>query len=152
MPAERVKQFLLEHGIQHETGEHDLAYTTSEVAEAEDLPGHKLAKAVMLTADDRLVMAVVPGDRMVDLDKAAGALGAADVQLADEKEFAPLFPDSEPGAEPPFGALYDVPTIVDTALDSPRITFNAGTHTETMTIALDDYLQLTNPKREDLSR
>lgn len=152
MPAERVKRYLLENGIQHETGEHDLAYTTSEVADAEDLPGHELAKAVMLKADDRLVMAVVPGDRMVDLDKAAGALGASDVRLADEKEFAPLFPDCEPGAEPPFGALYDVPTLVDNGLDSPRITFNAGTHTETMTIALDDYLQLTNPKREDLSR
>ncbi|HSJ35205.1 MAG TPA: YbaK/EbsC family protein [Acidimicrobiia bacterium] len=151
MSAERVKQYLLEHGIQHETDQHDLAYTTSEVAEAADLPGHQMAKAVMLKADDRLVMAVVPGDKKVDLEKAAAVLETTDVGLADEKEFAPLFPDCEPGAEPPFGALYGVPALVDTGLDSPRITFNAGTHTETLTIALDDYLELTNPKRTDLS-
>jgi Ala-tRNA(Pro) deacylase len=111
-----------------------------------------MAKAVMLMADDRLVMAVVPGDRMVDLKKAAQALGTDSVRLAEEDEFAPSFPDCEPGAEPPLGALYDVPTLVDSGLDSPRITFNAGTHTQTITMALADYLELTKPKRSDLGR
>jgi Ala-tRNA(Pro) deacylase len=55
------------------------------------------------------------------------------------------------GAEPPFGALYDVPTLVDRGLNSPRITFAAGTHTETITIGLDDYLNLTHPMRADLA-
>lgn len=152
MSAERVKQYLIEHGIRHEGGAHDLAFTTSEVAEAAELPGHQIAKPVMLKADDRLVMAVVPGDRMVDLAKAALALGTESVRLAEEREFADAFPDCEPGAEPPFGTLYEVPTVVDHGLDSPRITFNAGTHTETLSIALEDYLRATHPKRADLSR
>jgi Ala-tRNA(Pro) deacylase len=129
-----------------------VAYTTSEVAEAGHVSGKGMAKPVMLMADDRLVMAVIPGDSMIDLEKAAEALHVRSVRLAREDEFAPSFPDCERGAEPPFGALYGVPTLVDQGLESPRITFNAGTHTETITMALGDYWELTKPMRSDLTR
>jgi Ala-tRNA(Pro) deacylase len=110
-----------------------------------------MAKAVMLVADDRLVMAVIPGNQMVDLEKAEKALDAESVRLAREDELAPSFPDCEPGGGT-FGALYDVPILVDHGLESPRITFKAGTHTETITMALSDYLELTKPKKADLGR
>jgi Ala-tRNA(Pro) deacylase len=150
--AERVRRYLMEHGVGYETHTHPVAYTTSEVAEAGHVSGKEMAKPVMLMAGDRLVMAVIPGDRMVDLEKAGRALRAESVRLAEEAEFAASFPDCEPGAEPPFGALYDVPILVDHGLDSPRITFNAGTHTETITMALGDYLELTKPMKADLGR
>lgn len=149
MSAERVRDYLTEHGVDFEAHTHPVAYTTSEVAEAEDVPGNEMAKVVMLMAGDELVMVVVPGDRMVDLEKAAAALDVADVRLAEEDEFSPSFPDCEGGAEPPFGTLYDVPTLVDEGLN-PRITFNAGSHAETITMDLDDYLKLVNPKQADL--
>lgn len=152
MSAESVRGYLMEHGIQYEVQTHQVAYTTSKVAEAVDTPGREMAKPVMLVADGRLVMAVIPGDKMVDLEKVGKALNTENIRLAEEREFAPSFPDCEPGAEPPFGALYDVPTLVDLALDQQQITFNAGTHTETITMALDDYLELTRPKRVALAR
>ncbi len=151
MSAEKVRAYLIEHGIDYETSSHAATYTASETAEAEHVSGRQMAKAVLLIADDRLVMAVLPGDRMLDLEKAQIALDAGHVRLAEESEFSPSFPDCEMGAEPPFGALYDVPTLVDEGLDSPRITFTAGTHTETITMGLDDYLELTTPKRADLA-
>lgn len=150
MPAERVRNYLTEHGVSYETHTHPEAYTTSEVAEAEHVAGSEMAKVVMLSTGDGLAMAVIPGDKMVDLKKAAVALEADDVRLAEENEFAGSFPDCETGAEPPFGVLYEVPTLVDQGLNSPRITFPAGTHTETITMALDGYLSLTHPKRADL--
>lgn len=150
MPAERVRSYLMEHGVSYETHTHPTAYTTSEVAEAGHVAGKEMAKVVMLTTEDGLTMAVVPGDEMVDLGKVAAVLGAEDVRLAEESEFAQRFPDCETGAEPPFGALYDIPTLVDHGLDNPRITFSAGTHSETITIGLDDYLSLTHPMRADL--
>ena len=151
MSAEKVRSHLMEHGVGYETHTHPVAYTTSEVAQAEHVPGRAMAKVVMLIADDRLVMAVMPGDEKVDLEKATKALDAENVHLAEETEFAPSFPDCERGAEPPFGALYGVPTLVDEGLASDQITFNAGTHTETITMALDDYLEVTNPMRADLA-
>lgn len=150
MSAERVRGYLTEHGVEYEIHPHTVAYTTSEVAEAEHVPGREIAKVVLLKAGEGLAMVVVPGDQMVDLEKAAGALGVADVRLAEESEFGQMFPDCETGAEPPFGSLYDMPTLVDEGLSSPTITFKAGSHTETITMALDDYLNLTEPVRADL--
>jgi Ala-tRNA(Pro) deacylase len=151
VPAERVRRFLLEHGIPYKTDIHPVAYTAREAALVEHIPGDQVAKPVMLKADDRLVMAVLPGDRQVNLAKAAAALGAATSRLATEAEFSPLFPDCERGAEPPFGALYDVPMVVDTRLRGPRITFNAGTHTTSISMALADYLALTKAQVLDLT-
>jgi Ala-tRNA(Pro) deacylase len=151
MSSERVLAHLLEHGVKHEIHSHPTAYTTSEVAEVEHVPGEQMAKPVMLMADGRLMMAVLSGNQRVDLDKAKEALGVEAVRLATEKEFSSSFPDSEKGAEPPFGALYDVATVVDQELQSRKITFNAGTHTETITMALGDYLELTRHQVVDLS-
>lgn len=150
MSGERVRSYLMEHDVGYEVRQHPAAYTTSEVAQAGHVPGKEMAKVVMLMSEDGLVMAVVPGDRMVDLGKAGAALGV-DVRLAEEREFSSSFPDCETGAEPPFGALYGIPTLVDLSLDSPRITFDAGTHTEIITMTSEDYFRLANPVRVDVA-
>ena len=93
MSAERVRSYLLEKGVRYETHPHAVAYTTSEVAEAGHVPGEQMAKVVMLIAGGEPVMTVVSGDRMVDLEKVAVTLGAEEVRLADESEFASSFPD-----------------------------------------------------------
>ncbi len=151
MSAEKVRRLLMEHGVAYSVDTHDVAYTTSEAAEAGHVRGRDMAKPVLVVADDRLVMAVVPGDRRLDLDKAAAALGAADVRLAHEAEFAASFPDCEVGAEPPFGPIYDVPMVVDEGFAGPTITFNAGTHTDAMTIGWDDYREVTGAPLADLA-
>jgi len=141
----------MEHGVSYETRAHPKAFTVGEIAEAEQVPGEQMAKVVMVHSDEGLVMAVVPGDQRLDLDKAKTALNSTGVRLATETEFSSHFPDCEVGAEPPFGALYGVPMLVDNTLRSEEITFNAGTHTETLTMALNDYLELTKPQRADLA-
>lgn len=62
MSAEQVRTDLMDHGVGYETHTHPLAYTTNEAAEAGHVSGKEMAKPVMLIADDRLVMAVIPGD------------------------------------------------------------------------------------------
>lgn len=151
MPAERVRRYLMEHGIPYRMDIHQVAYTAQDVAHVEHIPEQQIAKPVMVKADDQLVMAVVAGDRYLDLEKARKELGATTVRLAAEAEFSPAFPDCERGAEPPFGALYNVATVVDSGLKSPRITFNAGTHGSTISMELSDYLALTHPKVVDIA-
>lgn len=75
----------MEHGLQHQIDTHSSSYTTSEVAEAEHVPGEQMAKAVMLMADDHLVMVVLSGYQMVDLEKAKVALGVRTIRLATER-------------------------------------------------------------------
>jgi len=139
MSAERLREYLLTKGVPYEVHEHPLAFTTSRVAEVEHVPGKEIAKPVILMADDRFVMVVVPGHKHVDLNKAQETLGCGQVRLAEEAEFADAFADCERGAEPPLGHLYGMETIVDLRLDSPRVTFRGGSHTQTITMGLEDY-------------
>jgi Ala-tRNA(Pro) deacylase len=139
MSAEKIREYLLTHGVPYEVHEHALAFTTSRVAEVEQVPGKIIAKPVILMADDHFVMAVVPGHKHIDLTKAKLALGCDHVRLADESEFAAAFADCECGAQPPLGHLYGMKTIVDLRLDSPYVTFRGGSHTQTITMGLEDY-------------
>ena len=151
MSAEKLREYLLTHGVPYEVHEHPLAYTTSRVAEVEHIPGKDIAKPVILMADDHFVMAVVPGHKHVDLNKAKEAFGCESMRLAEESEFAEAFGDCERGAEPPLGHLYGMKTIVDLRLDSPRITFRGGTHTQTITMGLEDYRMAANAATGDVA-
>jgi Ala-tRNA(Pro) deacylase len=47
---------------------------------------------------------------------------------------------------PPFGNLYGLQTYVDESLTHDReIAFNAGTHTEAIRMAFDEYRRLAEP-------
>lgn len=143
---ERLEQMCREAGVAYRITPHPPAFTAQEIAAAEHVSGYEVAKVVMATADDRLIMLVLPAPYRVDLVRLKQQLGAGTVRLAHEREFADVFPDCEIGAMPPFGNLYQVPVYVDRALTRNReITFNAGTHRETMTIAYADYERLAQP-------
>jgi len=143
---ERLDAYLRENKVPFQVIHHPLAYTAQEVAAAEHVPGKMLAKLVMVFADGKLVMLALPAPHRADLNKAAVALGAREVRLAHEEEFAAAFPDCEVGAMPPFGNLYDLPVYVDNALaEDETIIFSAGTHTDTISMKYADFERLVKP-------
>ncbi|MGH2748371.1 MAG: aminoacyl-tRNA deacylase [Actinomycetota bacterium] len=151
---DRVESYLRDQGVSFETHEHPEAFTAQEVAAAEHVPGGILAKVVVLSAGERLAMAVLPAPLQVDLAKAGAALGAKDTRLATEKEFEPLFSDCDTGAMPPFGngTIYDLPVYIDPRLsEQDTIVFNACTHTDTIRMAYADLEKLVKPEVADLS-
>jgi Ala-tRNA(Pro) deacylase len=117
------------------------------------VPGKMLAKTVMVIADGKLTMLALPASYQVDLEKAAAALGAGEVRLAQEEEFEGTFADCEVGAMPPFGNLYDVSVWVDETLaEDETIVFRAGTHTDTMSVEYADFERLVEPTVADFAR
>lgn len=151
--SKRVKTYLEEEGVAYEHGEHPRAFTAQEVAAAEHVPGKELAKTVMLTDGEAFIMAVLPATEMVDVDEFREIAGNPDLRLADEEEFSGLFPNVETGAMPPFGNLYDVPVFVDATLrEDESITFNAGTHTDTIRLTYTDFERLVDPVVAEFSR
>ncbi|MBI2237514.1 MAG: YbaK/EbsC family protein [Actinobacteria bacterium] len=143
---ERLERYLRENGVPFEVQDHRMAYTAQQIAAAEHVPGRMLAKVVMVLADGELSMLVLSAPSLVDLERAGEMLGGKAVRLADEMEFAPAFPDCEPGAMPPFGNLYGLPVYVDRALTrNETIVFQAGTHTETMSVTYADFERLAQP-------
>jgi Ala-tRNA(Pro) deacylase len=148
----RILQFLKDNQVAYESHRHPTAYTAQEVAAVEHVPGRELAKTVIVRADDRMLMVVLPAPYRVDLDALKICLKAKQVRLADEDEFAARFPGMEVGAMPPLGNLWDLPVYVDRELEQDqKITFNAGTHQDTLTVAYADFKKLVQPKLVDCS-
>ncbi|MGB3633638.1 MAG: YbaK/EbsC family protein [Rubrobacteraceae bacterium] len=143
---ERLETYLREERVPFQTQHHSRVFTAQEVAAAEHIPGKMLAKVVMVVADEKLVMLSLPAPYQVDLEKAREVLEDEEARLAEEKEFENTFPDCEVGAMPPFGNLYGVPIYVDESLaEDETIVFQAGTHTDTMSLKYDDFERLTQP-------
>jgi Ala-tRNA(Pro) deacylase len=79
-------------------------------------------------------------------------LKAKSVKLAEEQDIEKLFPDCELGAEPPFGNLYDLPTIMDEALEQDEhIMFQCGSHEDAIRMSMNDYRKLVKPKMFEFS-
>ncbi len=147
MPAKRLMEYLDSHHIKYDVVNHPLAYTAQGVAAAAHVPGKDVAKAVMVKIDGKLAMAVLPAPRRLDLQEFKKEVGTERVELANEQEFADVFPDCQPGAEPPFGNLYGLDTIVaDKLQEDEQISFNAGSHTEIVRLAYRDFEELVHPK------
>lgn len=147
MPVEKMRAFLDDNGIKYVTFHHSPAYTAQEVAQSAHISGKNVAKVVILKIDDTLAMAVVPASHQVHLESLKGAATANKVELANEQEFRDKFPDCEPGAMPPFGNLYGMNVFVSEALAADEaIVFNAGTHTELVGMAYQDFHRLVEPQ------
>lgn len=144
---ERLQEHLADNGVGFELEQHRVAYTAQDLAAAEHVSGKRVAKVVVAMADGQMVMLVLPASSQADLEKARGELGAKEVRLAREDEFAAIFPDCEVGAMPPFGSLYNIPVYVDQSLASAReITIPAGSHRESLKLRYTDFERLEQPK------
>lgn len=142
-----IKRFLDSKEVEYRHFTHAQAFTAPQTAEAQHVSGKELAKTVVVVADDRLVLAVIPANDRLDVEKLSHLVGAASIRLATEEEFAEVFAGCEVGAEPPLGKLYDVPVWLDASFeDHESIIFNAGTHTDTIQMRVGDFEKLEEPK------
>jgi len=143
----RVIEFLDDSAVSYEVTEHLPAFTAQQIAAAEHEPGRYVAKPVIIKADGKYMMCVLSACYKIDLSALKSQLGAKAVELAEEKEIEKMFDDCELGAEPPFGNLYDLPTVMDKALENDEhIMFQAGTHDKAIRMSMDDYRKLVAPK------
>ena len=106
-----------------------------------------MIKPVVVRADGQFVMCALPASHRIDLDELREQLQCDDVSLADEPALKEMFPDCELGAEPPIGRLYGMPTIMDESLFADdKVTFQAGTHCDAVTMSLADYRRVAMPE------
>ena len=146
-PRNFIKKLLDLRKVPYEHRVHPTAFTAQQVAAVERIPGTVVAKTVVVKADNKFVMAVLPASAKVDLPALRETVRANEVRLAKEPEFENLFPDSELGAMPPFGNLYGLPVYADESLAGDRaILFNAGTHRDAIRMSYQDFSRLADPK------
>ena len=147
MPIQKLKEFLDREGVKYVAITHSPAFTANEIAAAAHVPGRELAKTVVVHLNGKTAMAVLPANLKIILEDLREAAGVEQARFATEDEFKRLFPDCEIGAMPPFGNLYGLDVYVATTLTKDQgIAFNAGSHTELIKMAYDDFARLVKPK------
>jgi Ala-tRNA(Pro) deacylase len=147
IPA-HISGFLDSRHIAYQSCTHSRAYTAQGIAQAQHLSGKRLAKVVIVVLDNnKFIMAVVPANYRVELDRLAQLLNTSWIRLAAEDEFKDVFPGCELGAMPPLGNIYHLDVWVDEALRLyTDIAFNAGTHSDIIQMSFADFEQLVHPQ------
>jgi Ala-tRNA(Pro) deacylase len=135
-----IDVYLRQHGLRFEHFAHSRTVTAQRLAAAEHVPGARVAKAVVVSVDGKLCLAVVPATGHVDAEVLRQALQAREVHLVPESGFAERFWPCEPGAEPPL-SLFGVPIYVDARLArEPWLLMRGGTHEDAIQLETDDWL------------
>ena len=143
---QRIRDYLDSQAAPYDLLRHTQAFTAQEVAHSLHISGKRLAKTIVLDADGKLVMAVIPASHRLNLHELRAALEVNRLEMLPESQFIKLFPDCEVGAIPPFGKLYGMEVWVDRLLsDAEEIVFRAGTHEDCLRMKYSDFAKLSNP-------
>jgi Ala-tRNA(Pro) deacylase len=145
--AYRVQDYIAEHEVAWEPLRHRPSGSSREAARTAHVRPDRLAKAVLLEDRDGYVLAVIGADHRLDVSELSAAL-QRELWLASERELSMLFPDCEPGAVPPVGLAYGIPTVWDASLaEKPDVYFEGGDHRTLVRVSGPDFCELMRPAR-----
>lgn len=143
---ERLKESLTSRGISFSELHHAPVYTSAEAAAIRGTSLHSGAKALIVKCGDAFVMVVMPADLSLDSKALRSLLGSKQIRFATGDEVMELT-GLKPGSIPPFGSLFNLPTICDERLaDNESINFNAGSHADSIQMTYKAYIQYESPR------
>ena len=143
---QRLAELLDAKSIPYDVLRHAPVYTSEEAAAIRGTPLASGAKALICKADERFLMVVLPADRKLASKLVRKAASAKSLRFASREEVEQLT-GLAPGSIPPFGSLFNLPTWCDERLaEQPRINFNAGDHSISISMAYTDYLTAERPQ------
>jgi Ala-tRNA(Pro) deacylase len=141
-----LKAYLDREWVHYDVLPHAEAFHAAEIAHTLHTPEKEMAKVVIVKAQQRFVMTVLPASWNVNLPRLRKVLATPQVRLATEEEIKDMFPDCELGAMPPFGNLYGLDVYVDQSLtEDEEIVFQAGTHSDAIRMRYWDFAGLVFP-------
>ncbi|MBL6933319.1 MAG: YbaK/EbsC family protein [Rhodospirillales bacterium] len=137
-----LKEYLKDCHIIFEEVDHPYQATSMSTAKSARVASKNLAKGVLLRENRHYVIAVLPSDHLIDLDKMDDCFHGH-FEMASEDEVESLFTDCAPGAVPPIGAAYGLKVMWDESLSGqPDIYFEGGDHRTLIHISGDDFNRL----------
>lgn len=148
---ERIIERLDREGVPHEVSRHAPVFTSEEAAAVRGVSLSSGAKALVMRAGEAFVMCVVPADRKLDSKKLKQFRGVKSLRFASKEEVLELT-GLLPGSIPPFGSLFNLPTLMDPGLGlNETITFNAGDHAISVFMKFTAYVTTENPVIAELT-
>ncbi len=148
---EQVRQLLDKNNITYDVLRHEPVYTSEEAAAIRGTPLASGAKALICKGGDRVVMFVLPADRKLDSRAVRRSRSWRKLRFLGRDEVAELT-GLQPGSIPPFGSLFNLPTLCDTRLgENERINFNAGDHSISVSMTYADYVRVESPEMDEFA-
>ena len=124
---------------------HEPVFTSAESAAVRGVSLHAGAKALVVKVEDHFLMIVLPADYSLDSKSTKRELNSKKIRFANAEEVESLT-KLTPGAIPPFGSLFGLPTYCDNRLrENEIIYFNAGSHSHSIGMNFTDYFSVESP-------
>jgi Ala-tRNA(Pro) deacylase len=147
----RLVELLRAEGAEFQLTHHDPVTTSAEAAAVRGAELRSGAKAMLVKSKTGFVLAVLAADRKVDWKLLAPLVGGKGARFANDDELLEATGLSK-GAVPPFGRLFGLRTVYDRSLlDVETVNFNAGTHTDSVSMARDDLIRIGEGEVADFS-
>ncbi len=146
LPA--IRRLLTEARVTFREVHHEPTRTSEESAKARGEELRIGGKALLMKADDVFRLFVLPADRKLDSGAIRREFGWKRLRFATPEELHELT-GLVPGSVPPFGPpILPFELCLDQAATlNPRIAFNAGSLTDSIILAMSDYLAVAKPSR-----
>jgi prolyl-tRNA editing enzyme YbaK/EbsC (Cys-tRNA(Pro) deacylase) len=143
---ERIRGLLLEAGVAFREVHHAPTPTSEDAARERGEELRVGGKALVVKTGDEFRLFVLSAVRRVDSGAIKRHFGVKKTRFATAEELAERT-GLVPGSVPPFGPpvlpfeLYADPSI----LENDRIAFNAGSLTDSIVLAIEDYVRVARP-------
>ncbi len=148
---ERVLALLEAGGARYRLVEHIEEGRSAEIARIRGNDPSQSLKAMVVTMrgggqGERHVMAIIPGDRRLDMKGLRKAVGAQKGKFMTPED-ANALTGCVMGAVPPFSFWDELALIADPAIrDNAEVCFNAGRLDRSIFMDLEDYIRLAAPQ------
>ncbi|MEU1308186.1 YbaK/EbsC family protein [Streptomyces cinnamoneus] len=153
---EKLIALLDEHSAEYRTIEHEPEGGTEAVSRLRGHELHQAAKCIVVMVKlgkkvTRYVLAVVPGDRRVDLAAIKALLGGTYVGFA-AQDVAERLSGCASGTILPFSFDQQLELVVDPALlENPEFFFNAARLDRSLALATRDFVKIAEPRVEAIA-
>lgn len=142
--AKKLLNRLDAHKVKYRVLPHKTVYTAYDLASTLGHELNKVAKTLVVKADKRYVLVVLPANVRLDLKKLAKVLKAKAVKIAPEPVLAKL--KLKPGMTPPFGSLAGLEVALEKSLlKAADIIVRAGSLTESIGMKAKDFVEMESP-------
>ncbi len=132
-------EYLEGRGVPFEVIPHEKAFTSIDEAKALGIEADVVVKTLLLDTAEGHALAVIPGDRRLDMKLVEQVVGDRHAHLATEQEIERDVPEIELGSLPPLGGLLRAHVYVDPdVMRHDTIVFAGGVQTESIRARTED--------------
>ena len=143
---ERLSRLLADHNVDFDVLHHEPVNTSAEAARVRGTSMASGAKALICKADGNFVMIVLPANLRLASKQIRRQQSVRSLRFASREEVEQMT-GLTPGSIPPFGSLFHLPTWCDDQLSKqPRINFNAGDHSISISMSYADFATVEQPR------